>query len=339
MDVQSDEECQKAAPSCIHKLSLSKLPSIKEDPQCDLVLLSMVSKSGLLKTGIEDLERDRGSLMSVIHTAWVQQVEPNPSLCHDFAAFAGVARILSSRGVTVWRFSKEQLGDVIRAFKKGVVVIAGVEESMLLLASYHCFPESPDYPPCLNAFLKRKIWKATVGSIKTFLNENNNASVFIKPIERKKKGLSGSVATTSRHPILTKLDDSDLIWCSEVLNFQAEFRVFVIKDQPVGVRCYRGEKLAPNPQTILEMISQMKQQESRPTSYALDVGVMCATGCDKASVSDGDGAQQPVDVEKYETVLVELTDGFALGSYGLDSDIYTDCLLHRLLQLTEKLDI
>lgn len=38
-----------------------------------------------------------------------------------------------------------------------------------------------------------------------------------------------------------------------------------------------------------------------------------------------------------ETSLVEWNDGFALGSYGLDKNIYTDLLLSRWKQIVDKL--
>ncbi len=41
-------------------------------------------------------------------------------------------------------------------------------------------PAPPDYPECLKSFLKRKVWKSTLGEVKKIL-ETTTDNIFIKP--------------------------------------------------------------------------------------------------------------------------------------------------------------
>lgn len=96
----------------------------------------------------------------------------------------------------------------------------------------------------------------------------------------------------------------------EWVEFQSEWRVFVHRGEVKGVSHYSGDPLLfPNADRITEMITAWDSKP--PVAYALDVG-LC----------------------KGETLLVEVNDAFALGSYGLNGKNYVDMVENRWLELT-----
>ena len=83
------------------------------------------------------------------------------------------------------------------------------------------------------------------------------------------------------------------IWISEVVEFIAEWRCFVLDGQVLDVRPYTGDYHAQfDPSVIDDAISCWKDA---PIAYGLDIGV----------TRDG------------RTLVVEVNDGYALGNYGL----------------------
>ena len=75
--------------------------------------------------------------------------------------------------------------------------------------------------------------------------------------------------------------------------FQCEYRVFVLNRRPFACKHYRGNSLIfPDSRVVLEAI---EAYSSSPIAYALDVGV----------------------TDRGDTLLVEINDGYSLGSYGL----------------------
>jgi len=83
------------------------------------------------------------------------------------------------------------------------------------------------------------------------------------------------------------------IWISEVVEFIAEWRCFVLDGRVLDVRPYTGDYHAQfDPSVIDKAISCWKDA---PIAYGLDIGV----------TRDG------------RTLVVEVNDGYALGNYGL----------------------
>lgn len=107
------------------------------------------------------------------------------------------------------------------------------------------------------------------------------------------------------------IDPETLVWDMEWVEFQSEWRVFVHRGVVKGVSHYSGDPLLfPNADRIREMITAWGLK-TPPVAYALDVG-LC----------------------KGETLLVEVKDAFALGSYGLNGKDYVDMIEDRWLELT-----
>lgn len=104
------------------------------------------------------------------------------------------------------------------------------------------------------------------------------------------------------------------VYCSEVKEIIAEFRVFVLYGEIIDVRRYGGRWDVACDADVVE--SCVKDFEGAPKAYALDFGV----------TKDG------------ETVLVEVNNTCSIGSYGLEPVLYARFLSARWAELTGTTD-
>ncbi len=167
-----------------------------------------------------------------------------------------------------------------------------------------------DYPIELQKYLGRRIWKST---LETILAEQK-FNIFIKPdIETKK--FAGKVFKNELDFIgLIDENSPTKVLCSEIINFNAEFRCFIRYKEILDIRRYKGDwNKAINLEIVKNAISDFKTQ---PNSFALDFGI----------------------TDDNKTVLVEVNDGHSLGSYGISSQNYAKFLSARWSQLTNTTD-
>lgn len=167
-----------------------------------------------------------------------------------------------------------------------------------------------DYPEELQKYLGRKIWKSNINAI----NGNPNQwPVFVKSVEDKK--FNGVVVRQPKDLIGCGGNGENAdCWCSEIVRFMAEWRVFVIYGKIIDVRPYKGDwRIHFNPAVIENAV---KEYRSAPAGYAMDFGV----------TDDG------------RTLLIEVNDGYALGSYGLHYPLYAKLLSARWAELTDTED-
>ena len=102
-------------------------------------------------------------------------------------------------------------------------------------------------------------------------------------------------------------EDIDL-YCSPVVDFESEYRVFVRYGQILDVKHYWGNPLVfPDSKVIQNAI---EDYSSAPDAYGIDFGV----------TKDG------------RTLLIEVNDAWALGCYGLAAHTYAKFLLTRWAQ-------
>ena len=150
-------------------------------------------------------------------------------------------------------------------------------------------PEPLDYPPELKAYTGRNIEIRTLSDLLT----NNVTPYFAKPATLQ-ASLKGTVINNERDLInFRDLPPEALMYVSELVQFQCEYRVFVLNRRPFACKHYRGNSLIfPDSRVVLEAI---EAYSSSPIAYALDVGV----------------------TDRGDTLLVEINDGYSLGSYGL----------------------
>lgn len=162
------------------------------------------------------------------------------------------------------------------------------------------------YPEELTEFLGRKIIQTTFEDLGT------DYPYFVKPAEQVKL-FTGDTVTKPEHLGYLKqygncVNDTK-VYKSEVVDFVTEYRVFVSKGEIRGIKNYRGdfEKFID-----IDIVHQMvNKYKTCPSAFTLDVGL----------TTDG------------RTLLIEVNDMWAIGSYGLDAKVYTLLCIRRLKEI------
>jgi len=170
-------------------------------------------------------------------------------------------------------------------------------------------PGEIDYPEDLMEFFGRKIWKSNLSKIK-----EEDYPVFIKP--QVGKYFNGKLVTKFSDMIGFKYEAKGGcdIWCSEPVNFLVEYRVFIRYGQILGARKYKGNPfLSIDEKVVRKAIEKFKDI---PAGCSMDFGL----------TDDG------------RTLLVEVNDGYALGSYGLYPTLYAKMVAARWAELTDSFD-
>lgn len=134
---------------------------------------------------------------------------------------------------------------------------------------------------------------------------------FIKP-QRTKQFEAFKIPTS----FLKEFNDPYVIplsYYSEIVNFEAEFRFYILNKEIVGFSQYgEGPQLEPDVKAVKDVILQFTNQ---PVGYSIDVGIV-----------------------KGKTLLVELNDGWALGYYPWGTckfDDYVELITERWKQITK----
>lgn len=192
-------------------------------------------------------------------------------------------------------------------FTKKDILIGSVEASKFFFEKLgvKC-PNYIGYPEELSDFYKRKI------EIKKVKDLDFNFPYFIKPATDVKL-FTGDVIDSDRlFKLFTTFYDVNpdtLLYYSEVINIKSEYRCFVNKGELKGIQYYLGDFTKyPDHNIIKDIISKYKNQ---PISYTIDIGV----------------------TDKNETVIIEINDMWAIGSYGLKGDLYTKLCIDRMNEI------
>jgi len=170
-------------------------------------------------------------------------------------------------------------------------------------------PEPIDLPEELYKYTKRDI---EIGSVKHF-KDNGKFPLFVKPTTLK---LFTGLVIPEKDELdyistLTMEGEDYKIITSSVVNFVSEYRVFVAEGKVIDCRKYDGNyEVTPDFNFINETI---KNYTSQPIAYAIDFGV----------------------TDKGETMLVEVNDGYGVGSYGLDGREYVKMSILRWNELVK----
>lgn len=164
-----------------------------------------------------------------------------------------------------------------------------------------------DYPDELLPFTGRKIWKSTLFTI---TSHPEDWHVFVKPVEDIKR-FHGTVLDKSEDLIKLGggLEDID-VWCSEKVRFISEWRLWVLHGEILGLTPYKGRwDVFPDVNILRRSVAAYT---SAPAGYAIDFGV----------------------TEEGRTLLVEVSDGYSLASFGLSPHLYMNILAARWKELT-----
>lgn len=194
--------------------------------------------------------------------------------------------------------------------EKEDIIVGYMESVRRRLENYGVKTPEIDYPEELTKYLGRKVWKENLSKI---ANHPEKWPVFIKPIEGKK--FTGIVVRSTKDLIGcgTYGEDTE-IFCSEIVDFKAEWRCFVRYGRIIDVRPYKGDWRLHYDPLVIE--NAVREYVNAPMGYAIDFGV----------TEDG------------RTLLIEVNDGYALGSYGLFYLDYAKLLSARWAELTKTKD-
>ena len=184
-----------------------------------------------------------------------------------------------------------------------VVGGVGIVRSRLEALGVDC--PSVDYPEELKAFLGRKVWHSTIDQVSC---DMESWPLFVKPVEEKR--FTGCVIKSTSDLVGKGCSGENLeVICSDAVAMVSEYRCFVRRGEILDVRRYRGDWSVAPDRAVVE--SAISAYSSAPAGYAADFAV----------------------TDKGETILVEVNDGFSLGSYGLWHDLYAQLLSARWAEL------
>lgn len=170
-------------------------------------------------------------------------------------------------------------------------------------------PKYLGYPDSLKEFLGRDIIKTT------FKDTGDDYPYFLKPADDVKL-FTGDIARNENNKLmfiewgLCNVDTP--VYKSELVDFVSEYRVFVSLGEIRGIKHYRGnfKKFIDIP-TVEKMVTTYKDC---PSAFTLDVGL----------TSDN------------RTLLIEVNDMWAIGSYGLDGKTYAVLCERRMKEILKS---
>lgn len=175
-------------------------------------------------------------------------------------------------------------------------------------------PEARYYPVALTKYMHRRVWLETLGDVQRRISDGSEA-VFAKPASRAKIFTGRVFRDHSDFYQAGETSQREPVWCSEVVSWQSEFRVYVVDDEIVATDHYAGdERLRLDAGVVAEAVADFRSSGQAPSAYGIDFGIL-GTG---------------------ETALVEANDGYALGAYNIASEPYAKLLFTRWTELVAQ---
>jgi hypothetical protein len=106
------------------------------------------------------------------------------------------------------------------------------------------------YPQSLRPYLNRTVWETTVKKL-MMQNHGDSINIFVKP-KSKIKLFTGFIIN-SQHDLLRleSFSKETALFCSSVVEWLSEFRVFVNQSEIVGIKNYSGNE---NLQLDMDMV-------------------------------------------------------------------------------------
>ena len=196
--------------------------------------------------------------------------------------------------------------ELAASHEKQDVIVGGIGMVRRRLNDFGIAIVNTDYPEILSQYYGRKIWVSKVNHVNS---SPEMWPVFIKPVENKKFIGRAVFSVKDLIGCGSYYDNAD-VYCSEVVNFLAEYRTFVRYGRILDVRSYKGDwRIYPDYKIIEKCVNDYNDS---PKGYALDFGV----------------------TDKGETLLIEVNNTTSLGSYGLMYIDYAKLISARWAELT-----
>jgi len=244
----------------------------------------------------------------MFETAFIQE-QGNGRLSHEsqLVRECCLARGIPIQLYTIKRILRRQLPLTVQSF------ICGDMDCMHGAMKQLGIPIPPPtyFPPSLEGYLHRAVWQDTVGGLRARL-EHDRRPVFAKPAGRAKLFTGRVFAGQSDLYHLSTTSWREPVWCSEVVSWRSEYRVYIVGQDIIAVDLYGGDAtVALDRSVIAEAVATYRRSGEAPAAYGIDFGVL-ATG---------------------ETALVECNDGYALGAYQIAAPLYAQLLFERWREL------
>ena len=221
---------------------------------------------------------------------------------------ADVKATLEARGIECKLFTTKRLHRNQLTLNANTLIVADhpTMEAVFKRIGYQHTLNS--YPTSLRPYLKRTVWESTVGKLLASSQSGTVANIFIKPKSKAKLFTGFVVESVTDLYSLHRMSKHTKLHCSSVVAWASEYRVYVTDGTIVGVKHYEGDpEITLNMAEVERAVADLEASEERTRAYGIDFGVL-STG---------------------ETALIEWNDGFALGSYGLEAEVYTDLIVAR----------
>lgn len=210
----------------------------------------------------------------------------------------------------------EKIDDIYDQVTNEDIVLDYIDQSQTIMSKFGVKPVCEDYPKELRPFMGRKIWTDKINSINT---NPDKWGVFVKPV--KDKAFTGKVINGPKDLIGcgSCYENYDVL-CCDVVDIKREWRGFIIYDELVDLRPYRGDyHYNYDPEVVDKIIEAFKTIENRPAGCSVDIAIIEKEG-------------------KLETIFLEMNDGYALGNYGLQYFSYAKLISARWSQLLKRKD-
>lgn len=244
-------------------------------------------------SGAESVRSGRSTVMrAYIHAFQGKPWNEECQAAYDGFTGLGIECVLFTTNEELARRSRED------------IVVGGMLIMHHSLTELGIQPLDYNYPEELHEYLGRNIRKVRLENV---LKER--LPVFIKPFEE--KAAKGTIVNSREDFAEYRYMDRDaIVFCSDVVHFQSEWRCFVRYKKILGIQHYAGDSQKTPDQELME--SAVRKYKEIPAGCSLDFGV----------TDDG------------KTLLIEMNDGFAIGCYGLDPVRYAKMLYARWAELT-----
>lgn len=145
--------------------------------------------------------------------------------------------------------------------------------------------------------------------------------LFIKPLDAKEHGISGLVLDGAKYTILNNVPGETRFYAYKPFTKKliSEWRIYVHRHKMVDARNYSGDFCEMFNRTYANYVINENKSDF-PIAYTIDIGIF----------EEEEGVQVP------ENVVIEYNDMWAIGNYGIPTDLYIQLLKDRYLQILQN---
>ncbi len=198
-------------------------------------------------------------------------------------------------------------------FDKEKLFVGGLDQIRFILSKHGKYPKPIDFPQSLQPFYGRQIGKISAPLV---WSQFDGKSVFLKTVSPKGPVQPGVFSfpvqdeESADYTGLSFLESDDLLFWSDPIEIISEWRTFIVRNEIIDIRPYTlgAWKCPPDPKIIQSAVDAWTE---KPDGCCIDFAVL----------------------KSGQTVVVEVNDGWALGSYGLSPYHYFQLLSARWEQM------